>query len=94
MFFFSFGIDPLITLLDIKLKGIPVYSLPVSGPVPQNSMVSVLPVMEERFKVISYADDIKPAIVDMKEFGIVNEASALFESASGCNLHRDPSSKK
>ena len=94
MFFFSFGIDPLIALLDKKLRGIPVYSLPVSGPVPQESLVSVLPVLEEKFKVISYADDIKPAIVNMDEFDIVNEASALFEAASGCKLHRDPSSNK
>ena len=30
----------------------------------------------------------------MEEFSLVNDASALFESASGCKLHRDPASMK
>ena len=30
----------------------------------------------------------------MEEFSLVNNASALFEAASGCHLHRDPASKK
>ena len=30
----------------------------------------------------------------MKELKLVNDASALFEAASGCKLHRDPASKK
>ena len=30
----------------------------------------------------------------MNEFSLVNEASALFEKASGCRLHRDPTSQK
>ena len=47
-----------------------------------------LPALEERYKVISYADDLKPAVVSMKEFCLVNTVSALFEEASGCRLHR------
>ena len=30
----------------------------------------------------------------MEEFILVNDASALFEAASGCKLHRDPISMK
>ena len=30
----------------------------------------------------------------MEEFTLIDRASALFESASGCRLHRNPSSKK
>ena len=30
----------------------------------------------------------------MEEFSLVNSASALFEAASGCRLHRDPASQK
>ena len=44
--------------------------------------------------MVSYVDDLKPAMVDMKELILVNNASSMFESASGCRLHRDPSSKK
>ena len=77
-----------------NLTGILVYSLPVLGPVPKNSTLSALPNLEERFKVISYADDLKPSIMNMEEFSLVNYASSLFESASGCKLHRDPASKK
>ena len=49
---------------------------------------------EERYKVIGYADDVKPAITSMEEFLLVDKAMALFEEASGCKLHRDPANKK
>ena len=44
--------------------------------------------------MIGFADDVKPAITSMDEFHLVDKAMALFESASGCKLHRDPASKK
>ena len=94
MFFFAFGIDPLITYLDRRLTGILIYSLPVFGPVLRESKSNTLPHMEERYRVVSYADDLKPAIASMEEFKLVNDASALFEAASGCKLHRDPASQK
>ena len=34
---FTFGMDPVLTYLEKRLKGIMVHSLPVQGPVPQNS---------------------------------------------------------
>ena len=67
-------------------------SLSVQGPVLYGS--PPLQPLEERYKVIGYADDVKPAITSMMEFTLVDRAMALFESASGCKLHRDPSSKK
>ena len=94
MFFFAYGIDPLISYLDSRLAGILVTSLPVLGPVPYNSSMAKLPALEERYRVISYADDLKPAITSMEELILVNDASALFEAASGCRLHRDPASMK
>ena len=94
MFFFAFGIDPLLTYLEKRLTGILVTSLPVLGPVPEHSPHKTLPVLEERYKLVSYADDLKPAITTMHEFILVNNASALFEAASGCVLHRDPTSNK
>ena len=50
--------------------------------------------MEERYRVIGYADDMKPAITNMEEFHLVDFASSLFERSSGCKLHRDPSAGK
>ena len=105
MFFFAFGIDPLLTYLERRLTGILITSLPVLGPVPEHSPHKALPVpehsphkvlpaLEERYKLVSYADDLKPAITSMHEFILVNNASALFEAASGCVLHRDPTSNK
>ena len=66
----------------------------MSDPAVESSRAATLPPLEERYRVISYADDLKPAIVTMEEFSLVNNASAMFEAASGCRLHRDPASQK
>ena len=87
VYFFAYGIDPLITYLDRRLQGITIYSTPMLGPTP-------LPPCKENFKLIAYVDDVKPAITAMHEFILVDQASLLFENASGCELHRDPSSGK
>ena len=92
MFFFAYGIDPLITFLDRRLKGILITSIPVLGPPSQHS--GQPPPIEERYKVISYADDLKPAVTSTEEIVMVDKASATFEAASGCKLHRDPASQK
>ena len=94
MFFFAFGIDPLIHHLEKRLSGILIHSLSVSGPVGEHASSNVLPAIEERYKVVSYADDLKPAITTIEEFNTVDIASNLFETASGCRLHRDPNSQK
>ena len=67
-------------------------SIPLHGPAQLGA--PPLQPLEERYKVIGYADDVKHAITTMNEFSLVDRAVALFESASGCKLHRDPSSKK
>ena len=92
MYFFAYGMDPLISYLDKRLSGILITSLPVLGPVPEYNHLDKLAPVEERYIVVSYADDLKPAVTLMEEFSLVNDASALFESASGCKLHRDPAS--
>ena len=92
MHIFAFGIDPLLTYLDKRLQGILIASTPVQGPVQIN--YPPLPPQEERYKLISYADDVKPAVTNMDEFTLIDNAIALFERASGCKLHRDPASKK
>ena len=92
MHLFSHGIDPLLCYLEKRLKGILISSLPVQGPVLHGE--PPLQPCEERYKVIGYADDVKPAITCMEEFRLVDRAMALFEQASGCKLHRDPATKK
>ena len=42
----------------------------------------------------AYVDDVKPAITSLAEFELVDKGSAIFEAASGCILHRDPSKGK
>ena len=92
MTWFAYGIDPLLHYLNKRLKGIPIFSLPVLGPVQENA--APLPPLEDKYKVIGYADDMKPAITNMEEFQLVDHASALFERSSGCKLHRDPTAGK
>ena len=89
---FCYGIDPLLCRLNRTLRGILISSLPVHGP----SLMGTPPPppLEQRFKVIGYADDTKPAITTMEEFITVDQSLALFEKASGCRVHRDPQSKK
>ena len=43
--------------------------------------------------MIGFADDVKPAITSMDELNLVDKAMTLSGSASGCKLHRDPTSK-
>ena len=92
MHLFSYGIDPLLVYLDKRLHGILISSIPREGPLPFLS--PPLKPYEERYKVIGYADDVKPAITSMEEFKLVDQAMTLFEQASGCRLHRDPANKK
>ena len=66
---FCFGIDPLLHRLNRILRGILVASLPVHGPTWEG--MSPLPKLEQRFKVMGYADDTKPAITTMEEFTTV-----------------------
>ena len=90
--FFAYGIDPLILFLEKRLRGIPIYSLPVLGPV--SEMAPALEPVVEKYTVIGYADDLKPSITCLEEFKLVDEASSLFERCSGCKLHRSPTSGK
>ena len=92
MHFFGFGIDPLLIYLEKRLQGIMIASIPVQGP-PGLGQPSMPPV-QEKYIVIGYADDIKPAITSMQEFRVVDKAMSLFENASGCLLHRNPATKK
>ena len=93
MHWFAYGIDPLLDYLDKRLEGILIHSLPLHGPCPAGDP-DTLPRLEQRYKVVGYADDMKPAVTSMQEFALVDRASSLFERSSGCKLHRDPASGK
>ena len=73
----SFGIDPLIRYLEKRLHGIVIASLPMYGPVLQHQKMP-LPAMEERYKLMTYCDDVKPSITSMAEFITVDRACSLF----------------
>ena len=80
MHFFSFGIDPLLVYLEKRLQGFMIASLPVQGPVGAGQ--HGLQPIEERYKLIGYAYDVKPAITNMQEFSMVDMAMTVFEKAS------------
>ena len=94
MFWFAVGIDPLLVYLEKRLTGIPITSLPVLGPNVEHAASPKLPPMQQSYKVIAYADDVKPSICSMQEFYLVDNACALLERASGVKLHRDPAAGK
>ena len=50
--------------------------------------------LEETYKLIAYADDVKASISCMNDFFIVIGGCSLLERASGVRLHRDPASGK
>ena len=94
MYWFGVGIDPLLVYLEKRLTGIPLTSLSVQGPLEEASVGHTLPDIQQRYKVVAYADDVKPSITSMQEFNLVDQACALLERASGVKLHRDPAAGK
>ena len=89
MNWFSFAIDPLLLFLERRLDGIPIHSLPVLGPV-EKKKPRLPPLTVEHFKVLGLADDIKPSVMSMAEFEVVERGATLFEWSTGNQLHRDP----
>ena len=89
---FNIGVNPLIQQLEMKLRGVTLYSLPVFGPVDEHEE-RIMPI-EKKTSIIGYVDDLNPVITKVEEFDILNSYLILFERASGCKFHRDPSSQK
>ena len=90
MFWFGTGIDPLLYYLDMRLKGIPIITIPVQGPTMEHYPLATMKPMTEIFKLVAFADNVKPAINSMEEFNLVDRACTLMERASWVRLHRDP----
>ena len=61
---FCFGIDPLLHRLERLLQGLLIAEVPVHGPPLQG--MPPLPKLEQRYKLIGYADDNKPAITSIE----------------------------
>ena len=93
MYWFAYGIDPLLDYLDKSLKGILICRLPEHGPALPDQLDRPS-YIEQRYKVVGYTDDLKPAITSLHELHMVESAISLFEKSSGCRLHRDPASGK
>ena len=93
MNWFSYAIDPLLCLLERKLEGIPIYSIPVHGPA-ERGRRRLAPLVVERYKVLGLADDVKPSVCTMHEFSIVEHGARAFELATRNKLHRNPTKRK
>ena len=89
---FNIGVNPLIQQLETHLQGLVLYSLPVCGPVEEHE--EKMPQLEKKTSIIGYVDDLNPVITKVEEFDICNSYLILFERASGCKFHRDPTSQK
>ena len=89
---FNIGVNPLIQQLENQLQGVTLYSLPVFGPIEEHEEEMVP--MAKRTCIIGYVDDLNPVITKVEEFDICHSYLILFERASGCKFHRDPSSQK
>ena len=88
MNWFALAINPFLLYLERRLAGIPILSLPTAGP--QEADGAMPTPLVESYKVVGYADDVKPGVSSMSEFAIVDKAASLFEQSSGNRLHRDP----
>lgn len=96
MLLFAYGLDPYLVRLQKSLKGILIYAryMPVFGPLVENEAQPTPILVEERLTAFAYADDVKNAVTSTEEFILVDEETKIFERASGCELHRDPTSDK
>ena len=94
MYWFGVGNDPLLFYLERRLQGIQITSLPTQGPSMEQETSNTREHLKEVFKLVAYADDVKPAISCMNEFNLVDNACNMLEKASGVKLHRDPSTDK
>ena len=89
---FVVGVNPLLQLLEKKLKGVTLYETPIQGPLNENDIA--LPKFIKSGKIIGFVDDACPIVRTEAEFFIVNDCLILFEAASGCKFHRNPATQK
>ena len=61
---FGYGIYPPLVYLENRLKGILIHSKPVFGPTKKKEPKK-LQALEQRYSVVGYCDDLKPAICNL-----------------------------
>ena len=66
VYWFCYGIDPLLKYLEKRLRGVSIYSTPVYGPVLWNS--PPLPPIKETFKLLGYVDD----VINLTDYIVIN----------------------
>ena len=86
------ALDPLLCSLNRRLKGIIIRSIPVQGPSLEGDMSSL--VIEERYVLFSYTDDVKPGVTDMDEVRMCISECDKLEGASGIKLHKNTDAGK
>ena len=86
MIWFIVAMDPLLKSLKRLLKGIVIRTVVVEGPLEEGKVGPLL--LEEKFSVNGYADDLKLSISSLDEIKTVVEQCAKLEKAGGVKLHR------
>jgi len=69
---FAVGVNPLLQLLEDKLKGVTIYSTPVQGPVQENE--EELKPLEKVVKVVGFVDDACPVVTSEEEIPLLINA--------------------
>ena len=90
---YGYGIDPLLNYLEKRLQGITLQTITKFGPMEQGKQKK-LEKVKDRYILMGYCDDLKPAITCIEDFYTIEKAVTLYEQSSGCKLHRDIKSKK
>ena len=86
MLMFVISMEPLLKSLKRMLKGIVINKVKVQGPLSKGMKKPLF--LEEVFKLIGYADDLKIAIRTLEDLIIAVRQCTKMEMASGVRLHR------
>ena len=89
---YNYSIDPLLTYLQKKLKGIVYYKMDTAGP--HHPLFGKPAPVSAKLQMLGFVDDLKAIVSTKDEFLMLDKALSLFEKASGSRLHRDPTTKK
>ena len=89
---FNYGVDPLLILLNKKLKGIEYFRCVTQGPA--HPLFGKPRPVSEKVKVIGFVDDVKGFLSSREDFTTLDSSIGLFERSTGAQLHRETESKK
>ena len=92
MLLFVLSMEPLLKSLKRMLKGIVISKVRVQGPLPKGMKKPLY--LEEVYKIIGYADDLKIAIRSLEDLIMAVRQCTKMEMASGVKLHRSTTKGK